>query len=90
MTVTISSNGAIQLSGFCPVEDAELLLQHLLSAPQAVVDWSACESAHSAVIQVLLVARVDPQGAPKSPFLRDHVRPLLIRAGRSSADVSAA
>jgi hypothetical protein len=79
MTVTIS-NGSIELTGICPVEDAETLLQYLLSTPHATVDWSACESAHSAVVQVLLVAKAIPRGSPKSPFLRDHVMPLLVRA----------
>jgi hypothetical protein len=81
MTVTISANGAIELAGACPVEDAEMLLQYLLAAPQAPVDWSACESAHSAVIQVLLVAKASPRGSPSNRFLRDHVGPLLVRAG---------
>jgi hypothetical protein len=52
----------------------------LLSEPRAHIDWSACESAHSAVIQVLLVAKVTPQGSPKSQFLRDHIMPLLVPA----------
>jgi hypothetical protein len=81
MTVTISSQGIVEIAGACLVEDAELLLQYLLSSPQAPIDWSACESAHSAVIQVLLVARASPRGSPKSRFLRDHVGPLLVRAG---------
>ncbi len=81
MTVTISPEGTVELAGVCPVEDAEILLQYLLSAPHAPVNWSACESAHSAVIQVLLVAKASPRGLPKSQFLRDHVGPLLVRAG---------
>jgi hypothetical protein len=80
MTVTISTRGCVELVGACPVEDAETLLQHLLSTPQAAVDWSACESAHSAVIQVLLVAKATPQGLPQSEFLRNHIAPLLVQA----------
>jgi hypothetical protein len=80
MTVTISTQGTVEIAGACPVEDAEVLLQYFLSAPHAPVDWSACESAHSAVIQVLLVAGACPVGTPKSQFLRDHVGPLLVRA----------
>ncbi len=83
MTVAISPNGSVALTGTCPVEDAEILLLYLLSMPQAPLDWSACESAHSAVIQVLLVAKAKPQGAPNNQFLRDHVGPLLQRAGTS-------
>ena len=77
MTVTVSPSGTIELSGACPVEDAEVLLQHLSSAPDAAVDWTACESAHTAVIQVMLVARVRPIGPPRGPFLREQVGFLL-------------
>jgi hypothetical protein len=80
MTVAITANGAIELSGACPVEDAEELLQRLLARPNATVDWRSCESAHTAVIQVLLVAKSVPLGPPKNPFLRDHVEPQLRRA----------
>jgi hypothetical protein len=80
MTVAISANGAIELQGDCPVEDAEELLQHLLTTPNATVDWRSCDSAHTAVIQVLLVAKSIPVGPPKNSFLRDHVEPQLRRA----------
>ena len=80
MTVTISPTRTVELAGVCSVEDAEILLQYLLSVPHACVDWSACEAAHSAVIQVLLLAKVRPQGSPTSQFLRDHVGPQLVRA----------
>jgi hypothetical protein len=79
MTVTIATNGTIELEGNCPVEDAEELLQHLLATPNATVDWRACRSAHTAVIQVLLVARSVPLGPPIDRFLRDHVEPQLKR-----------
>lgn len=77
MTITVSRYGTIELTGICTVEDAEFLLQHLLTAPDAPVDWRACESAHTAVIQVLLVAKSTPLGAPACPFLRNQVAPLL-------------
>ena len=79
MTVAIAVNGTIELSGTCPVEDAEELLQHLLATPKAPVDWHACEAAHTAVIQVLLVAKAMPLGPPQNSFLRDHVEPQLRR-----------
>jgi hypothetical protein len=80
MTVAINANSTIELTGDCPVEDAEVLLQHLLTVPNAKMDWRSCESAHAAVIQVLLVARALPLGPPKNAFLRDHVEPQLRRA----------
>ena len=82
MTVTIRGDGVIALMGSCPVEDAEALLQQLLAAPSPKVDWSACETAHTAVIQVLLASGIAPSGEPKSQFLRDYISGAL---GRSKA-----
>lgn len=82
MTIAISADGTVELAGSCPVEDAETLLRHLLATPNAIVGWSACESAHTAVIQILLAARVAPSGTPKGSFLRDHVSRLLDRGTR--------
>jgi hypothetical protein len=77
MTVCLSPTGAIELQSECPSEDAEILLQHLLANSAAAVDWSACTRAHTAVIQVLLVARPAMQGVPKGLALKDWVLPLL-------------
>jgi hypothetical protein len=79
MTINIAANGAVELAGSCPVEDAEVLLQYLLATPEASVDWSACEWAHTAVIQVLLAARIAPSGTPKGGFLRNHLGRVLDR-----------
>ena len=59
------------------LEDAEELQRYLLAAPQSTVDWTACESLHAAVVQVLLVARPLIRGAPSSAFLENHIGPLL-------------
>jgi hypothetical protein len=80
MTVTLAANGNVELKGSCPVEDAEELLKHLIAKPNAAISWGGCESAHTAVIQVLLVAKAVPVGVPTGSFLRDHVGPLLRRA----------
>ncbi|MES2626139.1 MAG: STAS domain-containing protein [Pseudomonadota bacterium] len=77
MTIQLSTNGNIELVGSCTVDDAEFLLQALLTNPGITVDWSACESAHGAVIQVLLVAKTRPFGKPVDTFLRDKVGPWL-------------
>ena len=82
MTVTIKGDGVVALTGSCPVEDAEALLQHLLASENAKVDWSACESAHTAVIQVLLASGITPRGDPRGIFLRDHVSGVLGRSKR--------
>jgi hypothetical protein len=62
-------DGAIVLEGVCPVEDAEPLQSLLLQHPGAAVDWRACDAAHTAVLQILLVAHRSMKG-PKGAFAR--------------------
>ena len=77
MTIRLSAPGIIELVDACPSEDAEVLLRHLLNHPAATVNWQACDAAHTAVIQVLLLARPTLQGAPRGAALRDWIYPLL-------------
>jgi hypothetical protein len=77
MTVRLTTQGEIALEGTCASEDAELLLQHLTATPTAQVDWRACEFAHTAVIQVLMVANRQLLGPPAGSGLRDWVSPIL-------------
>jgi len=81
MSVRLTSDGAIALEGVCPAEDAETLLQHLLTAPAAVVDWSTCEAAHTAIVQVLMISNATVRAAPRGEFLRDRVADALQRSG---------
>jgi hypothetical protein len=82
MTVRLSPTGVIELQGICPSEDAEVLLRQLLANPAAIVEWQACESAHTAVILVLLLARPTLQGVPIGAALRDWVQPLLLSSAK--------
>ena len=77
MTATVSADGVVALEGACALEDAEVLQQHLLARGDAIVDWRSCETAHTAVIQILLAARPRLQGVPAGEFLRQFVAPLL-------------
>jgi hypothetical protein len=77
MSVELSASGTIELTGECESDDAEVLLQHLLATPAATVDWRGCESAHSAVIQVLLAARPPFLGPPAGESLKRWIAPLL-------------
>jgi len=79
MTVRLTAEGTIELSGRCGVEDAEVLQRHLLAAPRSTVEWSTCEHLHSAVVQVLLAGKPLVRGSPLNAFLRAHVAPLLQR-----------
>ena len=57
MTVRRHENGTIILDGNCGVEDAEPLLQMLLATPGVPVDWRPSRRLHTAVVQVILLAR---------------------------------
>lgn len=77
MTVLSSTEGAIVLEGSCSGEDAEILVQQLMTAPTASVDLRRCESAHAAVIQVLMAFKPALLGpAPDTPMWR-WVYPVL-------------
>ena len=79
VTVRLAPDGGIVLEGDCPVNDAEALQQLLLSHPAASVDWRGCEQAHTAVLQVLMVARREIRGPAQAAFLQDWIAPLLSR-----------
>lgn len=82
MTVAWHDDDTIRLIGACPAEDGETLLQHLLANPTAEVDWRGCESAHAAVIQVLLVSGRAVRGPAAGPFLERFIGPALTRLHR--------
>ena len=77
MTVRMAEDGVVFLTGDCPSGDAETLLRFLAAEPAAAVDWRECERAHTAVIQVLIAARIRPAGRPASVFLAKWVEPLF-------------
>lgn len=80
MTVESSTSGPIRLTGVCPLEDAERLLQALLISPGQAVDLTACNAAHTAVIQVLVAVMPVIEGPPAGEFLRTFIYPL-VRSG---------
>jgi hypothetical protein len=82
MTVALHDENTIRLIGACPAEDGETLLQLLLATPTAQIDWRGCESAHAAVIQVLLISGRPLQGPPASEFLQRFIGPALARSKR--------
>jgi hypothetical protein len=81
LTIVLHDASTIRLIGTCPADDGEVLLQHLLANPQAEVDWRGCESAHAAVIQVILVSRRSLRGPPAGSFLERLIDPALRRGG---------
>lgn len=56
MPMDLSETAAV-LTGICEVAEAETLLAWLQAHPLGPVDVSACEHAHTAVVQVLIAVR---------------------------------
>ncbi len=77
MTVRVAASGFIELLGACTSQDAEPLLQLLLAAPEAPVDWRACRGAHTSVVQVLMAARPKLIGPPADTRLQRWIEPVL-------------
>jgi hypothetical protein len=67
----------ILLEDICAVEDAEILLQELLTGA-AHVDWSGCTHLHTACLQVLLAARPPLQGSPANPEIARWVAAIVV------------
>lgn len=84
MAVLLPPDGTVQLAGDCPLEEAERLLQALVSRPAAIVDWRQCTGAHSALIQVLVSAKPALRGPPASDVLRIFIEPALASEGRTT------
>lgn len=78
MTVRMGEAELIVLEGKCASEEAEMLLQRLLAAPEAVVDLQHCDSLHAAVIQVLLAAKPTLQLPPTDTVMGTWLRSVLL------------
>jgi hypothetical protein len=76
VSVSLSTHGTIVLEGDCPDADADLLLELLLSAPDADIDWQRCTGAHGAVLQVLMAAARPLRGPPDNAALARWVAPF--------------
>jgi hypothetical protein len=59
------------MQGACPVEDAEVLLELLLSAPTAALDWREVTRLHTAVLQVIVAAGAVPTGPCGDPLIAE-------------------
>jgi hypothetical protein len=76
MSVRLTDDGRVELQGDCSSADAETLLAYLSEAKRSV-HWRTCDTAHAAVVQVLLVSHVEIFGPPRGAFLRQFVEPAL-------------
>lgn len=76
MSARLNGN-IIVLEGQCRVEDAEPLLGWLQADGSRVVDLTAAEHLHTAVVQVLMALRPGIRGAGNDSFVRDWIAPAL-------------
>ena len=73
------------LEGVCPVEDAEVLLQHAQEGYR-LADWSGCTLLHTACLQVVLAARLPLRGLPQDAALAQWLAPLLASTAPMAPD----
>jgi hypothetical protein len=64
------TDDTIILDGTCPAEDAEQLLQMLQATGVSRVDWTHSRQIHTAILQVILAARVVPVGPCGDPWIQ--------------------
>jgi hypothetical protein len=76
----------IRLEGRCHVEDAEPLLVLLQADGARVVDLSASETLHTAVVQVILAFRPRLAGESGDPFVRQWIVPVLGETGERNRE----
>jgi hypothetical protein len=82
------TDDAVLLEDACPVEDAEILMQHL-QAGATLIDWSGCTHLHTACLQVILAGRMPVRGTPANPLLAHWLAPILLRNSTSVPPLAA-
>lgn len=65
----------------CTVEEAELLLQWLQDQPGGKVKLKECTHIHTAIVQVMLAAKVIVMLPPTDPDLARWLMPALLQDG---------
>ena len=70
MTVRLNEAGVIVIEAESPVDDAEILLEHLHAHPNAAIDCSGCHFMHTAVLQVLMAANPTMAGPCGDDFVQ--------------------
>jgi hypothetical protein len=71
-----NAGGTLHLEGACPVEAAEEVMQVLSDGGIEAVDLHDCTHLHTAVLQVLLHARLPILRLPAGPLLQAWLAPL--------------
>lgn len=61
----------VVLEGHCPIEEAETLLEAVQSGGAQGIDVSACRSMHTAILQILLAARLPLHGRVEDAYWQE-------------------
>lgn len=69
MPIRYADSGPALFSGRCAPEEADALLQWLRETPDPSADLAACDDLHTALLQLLLAARVRIAAPPPDPWL---------------------
>jgi hypothetical protein len=75
----------IHLEGSCRVEDAEPLLRFLQEDRGRIVDLTAADHLHAAVLQILLALEPVTRTGNSDPFLARWIEPVLRSARNRGA-----
>ncbi len=69
--MAIEFNAAVaRFEGQCRLEEASALFEWLEQTPAAKIDLTDCEHIHTAILQILMVAKPEMLAPPASQFLR--------------------
>jgi len=69
--MAIEFNDAVaRFKGQCRLEEASALFEWLEQTPAAKIDLSDCEHIHTAILQMLMVAKPELLAPPADPFLK--------------------
>lgn len=66
--------------GRCAPEEADALLEWLRRTPAPAADLHSCDDLHTALVQLLLAARVRLVTPPRDPFLAACLAPSAVKA----------
>ncbi len=71
----------VRFEDVCTVEDAMPLIEHLRNTDAVEVDLADCAYLHTALLQLLLIARPRILAMPTDPFLGRWIAPMLAWTG---------
>lgn len=67
----IKFSGAVaRFEGQCRLDEASALFEWLEQTPAAKIDLAECEHMHTAILQILMVAKPELLASPASRFLQ--------------------